>query len=216
MSSGRILGALLAGLIGLAGVRAGYGQEPAVPSVLPPGTLTQSPAVSPMPQLVQPPVSYAVPQLVQPPVSSVVPATPTARPNPEANDVGKPTMMVKAMCVRVPTDFYARVGLVAKENDKDTSEQLCMKLTSREVRMLEASFAREKDVEVVCRPRLMMVDGKSSTMLTENPLTLVTALEAVTKDGATLYKPTMQTINVGDQLKLSPKLRRRRNRRDAS
>jgi type II secretory pathway component GspD/PulD (secretin) len=117
---------------------------------------------------------------------------------------GQPrSVLVQLVCVRVPDGFLSRVGLT---DDGAPGNCAPCVLTPREVKMFGALLRAEPGVEILARPQLLLAENKTGFFQVGEPKEVIVGLEAVTKDGTTLYAPkTMQVSNPGLTLRLTPR-----------
>lgn len=124
----RLMVVAAAGLVGLGAVLAGDDPVPVPPPV-------------------------AQPVAAAPPVAAEKPPRAKAAAPAKANER---SVMVEAMCVRVPVGFSEKCGLA-----ENASESAWM-LSPRETRMLQAIIRAEPKQEVLCHPRLITLDNQTA------------------------------------------------------
>jgi type II secretory pathway component GspD/PulD (secretin) len=125
-----------------------------------------------------------------------IPVSPAAKPAESRR------IQVQVVCVRVPAGFASRAGLTA---DGKPGVGVACGLTPREAKLFDALLRADREVEVLARPQLVLAEGQTGFFQIDNSVEMVAGLEAVTKDGATLYAPKM--VKVGNPcltLRLTP------------
>jgi len=78
-------------------------------------------------------------------------------------------------------------------------------LSQRETRMLTALLRAEPLKDVVSRPQLMVLDNQTGFVQATQQVEVVTGLEAETKNGATVYTPKVEKLDLGMTLKVTPR-----------
>jgi hypothetical protein len=183
------------GLIGLGVAFAGDG-PPNAPQ-------TPAPARGPMPLAldraapVQPPVLPAGAPLEidwkrdEAQARALLPAPPRAAQRDQ--QPGKPSVLIQALCVRVPAGFCERSGLTAEESAAGGA----WSLTRREQRMFSRLLSTEPGTDIVTRPQLQVEEGRTGHFQIG---------QSVSADGKTVDTPAAKFIDVGVQLKITPRI----------
>jgi hypothetical protein len=122
-------------------------------------------------------------------------------------DAGKSSVLIDAICVRVPIGFCERSGLTA---DAPVPAWF---LSQRERRMFTALLRAEPAMEILSRPQLLTPDRQTAAHQVDEALLAVTGLEAeakdgkpVVKNGQPVYTPKVTKIAVGSKLAVTPKI----------
>ena len=198
-----MLGAVAAtlGLVGLGAVMADGGPPapaPAAPVLnVSTGELTKlviPPPVTPVGTSDQPEFDWARDADTVKNLKSIVEATH----DPKAG----PSVFIQATCVRVPTGFCDRVGLI---NERAQGAALDVHaLTPRETRMFTALLRAEPNREVLARPHMLIADKKTGSSQISQNLNMVTEVRATTEGQNKIYTAKTVPVEVGFKMQVTP------------
>jgi hypothetical protein len=107
-------------------------------------------------------------------------------------------VLIQTLRLEVPTGFCERAGLESGGGP--------WTLSPREARLFTALLRGEPGMEAISRPTIMTFDGQSARVSIGQTVDLVTGLESIPKDGGPVYSLKTATVEVGNSLRVCPKV----------
>ncbi|MBP3956206.1 sigma-70 family RNA polymerase sigma factor [Gemmata sp. G18] len=190
-----MLGAVAAtlGLVGLGAVMADGGPPAPAPATL---LAVAPPAKEPAPLVMAAPTQSDFGWDRQVAVTKKALALLRADPKTE------PSVLIQAVCVRVPTGFCDRVGLI-NESAQGAGYDVHA-LTPRETRMFTALLRAEPNREVLTRPQMLIADKKTGSCQINQNLDMVTEVRTTTEGQNKVYTAKTVPIERGFKMQVTP------------